>query len=220
MHGGRPPLLAASIFSPAGNGTSGSEYLRHSYCYWPLFVRSGHTGSKANPARFCRWSQVFFTTEFFRPIAGLFIMLPPGLERLRPFEPMRYLHLLYLFFFLIAGGFLADIPPPPCVSLARACLSHYAGMFFCANVDVSCITPSRIAIRPQRPIHGCKRLRGFVRTRPRMRCSPSIPTTNRCPGEDSHGFRALAERSALADYEKDGGMAARVPRLRLDGCGR
>ena len=33
------------------------------------------------------------------------------------------------------------------------------------------------------------------------------------PGEDYHGFRALAERSALADYEKDGGMAARVPRL-------
>ena len=33
------------------------------------------------------------------------------------------------------------------------------------------------------------------------------------PNEDSHGFRALAERSALADYEKDGGMAARVPRL-------
>ena len=33
-------------------------------------------------------------------------MLPPSLERLRPFEPMRYLHLLYLLFFLIAGGLL------------------------------------------------------------------------------------------------------------------
>jgi hypothetical protein len=33
------------------------------------------------------------------------------------------------------------------------------------------------------------------------------------PGEDYHGFRALAERSALADYDKDGGMAARVPPL-------
>jgi hypothetical protein len=32
-------------------------------------------------------------------------------------------------------------------------------------------------------------------------------------GEDQHGFRALAERSVLADYEKDGGMAARVPRI-------
>jgi hypothetical protein len=33
------------------------------------------------------------------------------------------------------------------------------------------------------------------------------------PGEDYKGFRALAERSVLADFEKDGGMAARVPRL-------
>jgi sugar phosphate isomerase/epimerase len=33
------------------------------------------------------------------------------------------------------------------------------------------------------------------------------------PGEDYHGFRALAERSVLADELKDAGMAARVPRL-------
>ena len=33
------------------------------------------------------------------------------------------------------------------------------------------------------------------------------------PGEDYHGFRALAERSVLADEIKDAGMVARVPRL-------
>ncbi len=33
------------------------------------------------------------------------------------------------------------------------------------------------------------------------------------PGEDFHGFRALAARSALADDLKDPGMVARVPRL-------
>src|SRR5207253_10286606 len=33
------------------------------------------------------------------------------------------------------------------------------------------------------------------------------------PGEDYHGFRALAERSVLADEVKDAGMAARVPSL-------
>src|SRR5579872_2050840 len=44
----------------------------------------------------------------FQTIAGLIIMLPPSLERLRPFEPMRYLHLLYILFFLIAGGLLAE----------------------------------------------------------------------------------------------------------------
>ena len=39
------------------------------------------------------------------------------------------------------------------------------------------------------------------------------PHYTKLPGEDYHGFRALAERSALADYDKDAGMAARVPRL-------
>ena len=33
------------------------------------------------------------------------------------------------------------------------------------------------------------------------------------PGEDFHGFRALAERSALADMVKDPGMVARIPSL-------
>src|SRR5208282_968639 len=34
----------------------------------------------------------------FQTIVGLVIMLPPSLDRLRPFEPMRYLQLLYLLF--------------------------------------------------------------------------------------------------------------------------
>lgn len=33
------------------------------------------------------------------------------------------------------------------------------------------------------------------------------------PGEDAQGFRALAERSALPDYAKDGGEAANYPQL-------
>jgi hypothetical protein len=33
------------------------------------------------------------------------------------------------------------------------------------------------------------------------------------PGEDYHGFRALAERSVMADDLKDPGMVARVPGL-------
>lgn len=33
------------------------------------------------------------------------------------------------------------------------------------------------------------------------------------PGEDSHNFRAIAERSALPDYSKDGGIASIAPAL-------
>jgi hypothetical protein len=33
------------------------------------------------------------------------------------------------------------------------------------------------------------------------------------PGEDAQGFRAIAERSVLADYSKDGGVVANKPGL-------
>jgi hypothetical protein len=33
------------------------------------------------------------------------------------------------------------------------------------------------------------------------------------PGEDAHGFRAMAERSVLADYVKDSGAVSLFPRL-------
>jgi len=39
------------------------------------------------------------------------------------------------------------------------------------------------------------------------------PYYMRLRGEDYHGFRAIAERSVLADNLKDPGMVARVPRL-------
>ena len=60
---------------------------------------------------------------------------------------------------------------------------------------------------------GCKPLPGSGRTTPVDSLFALDPHYVRLPGEDYHGFRALAERSVLADYGKDGGMAARVPRL-------
>ena len=44
----------------------------------------------------------------FQTLVALVIMLPPQFERLLPFEPMRYLQLIYLLLFLIAGGFLGQ----------------------------------------------------------------------------------------------------------------
>jgi hypothetical protein len=36
------------------------------------------------------------------------------------------------------------------------------------------------------------------------------------PGEDAHGFRAVAERSVLADFVKDSGAVSLFPRLALE----
>jgi len=146
-------------------------------------------------------------------VVGLAIMLPPALERLRPFEPMRYLHLLYLLFFLIVGALLG-----------RHVLNRHAwrwlvlfvplacGMFYAqrqmfpatAHLEWPGITPRNAWLQ------ACAWIRGNTPTDSLFALDPHYVEL---PGEDYHGFRALAERSVLADYDKDGGMAARVPSL-------
>ena len=149
----------------------------------------------------------------FQTAVGLLIMLPPGLERLRPFEPMRYLHLFYLLFFLLAGGLIGHyILDRRVYRWLVIFVPLSAGMFYgqrqmypaSAHLEVPGAAPHNAWlqafawIRQNTPVDSLFAL------------DPHYMTL---PGEDYHGFRALAERSALADYEKDGGMAARVPRL-------
>jgi hypothetical protein len=149
----------------------------------------------------------------FQTAVGLLIMLTPGLERLRPFEPMRYLHLLYLLFFLIAGGLLSSYIIDHKIYrwlLLFPALS--AGMFYAQR--------QMYAASPHLELPGVASRNAWLQAFSWIRQNTPVdslfaldPHYVTLPGEDYHGFRALAERSVLADYEKDGGMAARVPRL-------
>ena len=149
----------------------------------------------------------------FQTSAGLLVMLPPSLERLRPFEPMRYLHLLYLLFFLIGGGLLGRyVLDRKTYRWLLLFVPLSAGMFYAqrqmypasAHLELPGVAPQNAWlqafawVRQNTPVDSLFAL------------DPRYVTL---PGEDYHGFRALAERSVLADYDKDGGMAARVPRL-------
>jgi hypothetical protein len=149
----------------------------------------------------------------FQTVVGLAIMLPPSLERLRPFEPMRYLHLLYLLFFLIIGGLVGEYGlQQHRYRWVMLFLPLSAGMFYAQrqmypvspHLELPFVTPDSGWLRAFDWIHL------YTPRDSRFALDPHYETL---PGEEHHGFRALAERSVLADYEKDGGMAARVPRL-------
>lgn len=149
----------------------------------------------------------------FQMVVGLAIMLPPGLERLRPFEPMRYLHLLYLLFILIAGGILgAYVLHRRLYRWLLLFVPLSAGMCYAQrqmyraspHLELPFVSPDSGWLR------GFEWIRMYTPVDSRFALDPHYETL---PGEDYHGFRALAERSVLADYEKDGGMAARVPSL-------
>ncbi|HUO17570.1 MAG TPA: hypothetical protein VMX38_21485 [Verrucomicrobiae bacterium] len=144
---------------------------------------------------------------------GLLIMLPPSLERLRPFEPMRYLHLLYLLFFLLAGALLGEY-------LLRQKFYRWALLFvpLTAGMLYSQIHMYPSTAHIEWPGEAAKNpwLQAFAwisRNTPVDALFALDPHYTQLPGEDYHGFRALAERSVLADLDKDAGMAARVPSL-------
>lgn len=149
----------------------------------------------------------------FQTAVGFLIMLPSSLERLRPFEPMRYLHLLYLLFFLIVGGLIGRyIIDRRLYRWLLLFLPLSAGMFYAQRRMYP--ASAHLEVPGAAPQNDWLRAFAWIRqSTPVDSLFALDPHYMTLPGEDYHGFRALAERSALADFEKDGGMVARVPPL-------
>jgi hypothetical protein len=149
----------------------------------------------------------------FQLLVALIVMATRTFERLWPLQPMRYLHLLYLMFAVLGGGLLGQ----------KALKTHWwrwlalfvplaAGMFY--------------AQRRTYPASSHLELRGthsrdpwvdaflWIRAHTPVDSYFALgPDYMQRPGEDYHGFRALAERSVLADAGKDSAVATQVPRL-------
>ncbi len=98
----RPRALEHFISCFSGSGMSGWVFLAPLLLLWWFGRIALHNGS-AVMARFAT-RLVWF--GWFQLVVALIIMLPPRLERLRPLEPMRFLHLIYLFLFLLMGGLI------------------------------------------------------------------------------------------------------------------
>lgn len=159
-----------------------------------------------------------FTTRLiyfglFQTLVGLAIMLPPSLERLRPLEPMRYLHLVYLLFFLVAGGLLGQYVLGRHVYRWLLLFVPLGfGMFYTQRQLYP--ASEHLELPARNPHNAWLEAFAWIRQNtPPDSLFALDPHYVELPGEDFHGFRALAERSALADFIKDAGMAARVPSL-------
>jgi hypothetical protein len=146
-------------------------------------------------------------------IVGLIVMLVPGLIRLRPFEPMRYLHLIYLFFFLIAGALLGRYVLERKIYRWLLLFVPLGAAMFYAQREMYPST-EHLEWPDANSRNAWLEAFGWIRENTPVDAVFAIgPRYMTQPGEDYHGFRAIAERSVLADYDKDGGMAARVPSL-------
>ena len=149
----------------------------------------------------------------FQLAVALIMLLPTRLERLRPLEPMRFLHLVYLLFVLLAGGVLGRyVLKRHAVRWLLLFVPLSVGMFYAQRQMYPATAHLELPGAASRN-SWVEAFRWISRNTPVESQFALDPRYMELPGEDYHGFRALAERSVLADEVKDAGMVARVPRL-------
>ena len=149
----------------------------------------------------------------FQMIVATVILGTPALLRFIPLQPMRFLHLIYFFLVLIAGCLVGK-------HLLKGSIWRWAVFLLAINGGM---------FLAQRPIFAnCESLElpGISSANPWLQAFGWIrqntpadayfaldPDYLAAPEEDYHSFRALAERSQLADNIKDGSVVTLVPNL-------
>lgn len=146
-------------------------------------------------------------------VAGCLITIPPQLEKLTPFQPLRTLHLTYIVMLLLAGGLLAEmVLKEKAWRWALLLLPIAAGMSF---AQFESFPDSHHIEWPERST-GNDWVDAFQWVKANTPVDAYFvldPHYMSAPGEDYHGFRGLAERGQLADWDKDPGVALLFPRL-------
>jgi hypothetical protein len=128
-------------------------------------------------------------------------------------QPLRIFHTVYIVLFLLAGAAMADvflkrIP----LRWSTTCLALGAMMFF---VQIRTFPHSSHLEFPQTVTHNDWE-RGFLWIRNNTPIDAVFALDANyitSAGEDTQNFRAIAQRSSLPDYAKDGGIAAVDPGL-------
>jgi hypothetical protein len=154
---------------------------------------------------------IVFEVIFFA--MALVVSLPGRFENLAELQPMRCLHLLYVLMFLIGGGLLgkfvlqdrawrwALLFIPLCVGMVLAQRATFPATPYVEWPGWATPNPWVQAFE-------------WIRTNtPENAYFAMDPNAMQLPDEDQHGFRAVAQRSLLADGVKDSGAVSMFPAL-------
>jgi hypothetical protein len=144
---------------------------------------------------------------------ALFISSPGPLERFAELQPMRCLLLVYILLFLLGGCLLGQW-------VLRRRMWRWALLFapLCAGMAVSQVQLFPDSAHLELPWVRSRNswVEGFdwIRTHtPQDAYFALDPDYQRLPGEDVHGFRAISQRSMVADNWNDSGAASMFPAL-------
>ena len=161
-------------------------------------------------ARFA--AAVFFFGVLHEAVA-IFVWRTPALVRLTPMQPMRFLHLVYLFMALMGGCLLGKYVLKVSVwRWAAFLLVFNAGMLGAQRYQFS--GSQHLELPGMRPANPWLQAFAWVRMNTPVDAYFALgPHYLAAPGEDFHSFRALAERSVLADANKDPAVVGLFPEL-------
>lgn len=137
----------------------------------------------------------------------------PSFEMFERLQPLRSFHLITLIFIMLLGGILAEFTADKHRWLLPAVTGALAvGMFFVAT-DTYPDSPHIEFPSATSPNPWINTLLWVRKNTPKDAVFAIDSRYFKAPGTDMHGFRAISERSALADYYKDSGAVSLFPGL-------
>jgi hypothetical protein len=170
-------------------------------------------GVRKNLPRLTFLSRRLLLLAVFIFVVACVATIPPAFERLTPYQPMRGFHLVYLFLVLLSGGLLGEF-------LLRRSLVRWLVLFIPLSLAMFVgqrhLYPASSHIEwpwaePRNPyLEACRWVRQNTRVDAYFAIDPNYMAA---PIVDQHGFRALAERSVMADYIKDSGVVLLFPAI-------
>jgi len=179
------------------------------FLFWLLW----RIAQKRQQTQLARFALAVFVYGVFQQIAAMVILDSPRLVRLTPIQPMRYLHLIYFFMVLVGGGLLATY-------VIKTSVWRWAVFLVTINAGMFVAQRSLFAGSPHIELPGVPSDNPWLQAFSWIRTNTPIdayftldPNYLAAPDEDYHSFRALAERSQLADAIKDTAVVTQVPEL-------
>lgn len=177
--------------------------------FWILW-RVARRRGEINLARF---ALAVFIYGSLQQVVAMAMLGSPELIRLTPLQPMRYLHLVYFFMALVGGCLLGKYLLKQSIwRWAVFLLAINAGMFATQRLLFS--GSEHLELPGRRPANPWLQAFAWIRQNTPVDAYFALnPNYLAAPGEDYHSFRALAERSQLADAIKDTAVVTQVPDL-------
>lgn len=145
--------------------------------------------------------------------AALALAIPARFEGLARLQPMRSLHLLYMLMIVMGGGLLGQF-----VLQNKAWRWFVLFVPLCLGMHIAqhqlFSDTAHLELPWQAPKNAWVQAFLWIRDHTPVDAYFALdPDHMELPGEDQHGFRAIAERSMLADRTKDSGAVSMFPPL-------